>query len=290
MTQEHADPLVTTEWLAGYLDDPAIRVVDASYFVPGGIEPAKQQYDEGHIPGAVFFDINDIADPNGTKDHAFPTADIFAAKVGSLGIGNNHHVVAYDHVGGVCAAARVWFMFRAFGHGKVSVLDGGRTKWTREGHPMSTEVPEPSAALFKAVAPTAFLKSKKEILANIENPTFQVLDARTKGRFEGTEPEPREGLRSGHIPGSFNLPFADLLDGANKTWKDVPLIRNAFNAAGIDLAQPLVTSCGSGVTACALALGAHLAGKDDTAIYDGSWVDWGADDNVPIAAGPQSGS
>jgi thiosulfate/3-mercaptopyruvate sulfurtransferase len=282
---DKAPTLVETPWLADHLDDPGVRVVDVSYFVPGGVEPARKQYMEGHIPGAIFFDINDVAEPDGPKEHTFPSADVFARKVSDLGIGNDHHVIAYDHLGGTCAAARVWFMFRAFGHSQVSILNGGRTKWNAEGRAMTQAASSFPPATFQ-VSANPSVRSKKDMRANIEARTYQVLDARARGRFEGTEPEPRPGLRSGHIPGSRNLPFLQLIDAETKVWKNPDFIRECFVAAGIDLAAPLTTTCGSGVSACALAFGAHLAGKTDVAIYDGSWLDWGNDQDVPVATGP----
>jgi thiosulfate/3-mercaptopyruvate sulfurtransferase len=289
MTYANPDALVTTDWLKAHLGDPAIKILDASYFVPGGTAPAKTQYNDGHIPGALFFDIDEVADTSKPKEHTFPTAEIFAAKVGAMGIGNNHHVVVYDHLGGACAAARVWFMFHAFGHNRVSVLDGGRTKWGAESRPISKDTPKFEEQTFQARAPARRLHPKEDIRANIAAPAFQVLDARSKGRFEGSDPEPRAEQRSGHIPGSLNLPFLTLFDGESKTWKAGDVISNAFASAGVDFKKPLVTSCGSGVTACALALGAYLVGHKDTAIYDGSWVEWGTDDNLPIETGPVSG-
>lgn len=278
-------PLVSTAWLAERLDDPGIAVLDASYFVPGGVERARAQYLESHLPGAVFFDINDVADPAGPKEHAFPTADIFARKAGALGIGGARHVVAYDHLGGTCAAARVWFMFRAFGHERVSVLDGGRTKWIAEGRPMTAAILAVSPASFtSAGAPR--LKSKADIRANIGTDAFQLLDARAQGRFEGTAPEPRAGLRAGHVPGSLNLPFLDMIEPDTHIWRTPDALRAAFTAAGVDLARPLATTCGSGVSACALALGAHLAGTPGVALYDGSWLDWGGDPATPVETGP----
>lgn len=285
MSQTKSDALVSTGWLAEHLNDPNIKVLDASYFVPGGIAPARQQYDEGHIPGAIFFDINDVADKTKAKDHAFPSAAIFAEKVGALGIGNDDTVIAYDHLGGTCAAARVWFMFRAFGHDKVAVLDGGRTQWAAEGRALTKDVPRLAPKTFRAQA-AGRVFDRDAVRANIASGAFQLLDARAKGRFEGTEAEPRPGLRSGHIPGSSNLPFLNLIDGTTKTWKDAATIAQSFATAGVDLSKPLVTTCGSGVSACTLALGAYLLGKTDTAIYDGSWIEWGADATLPLQSGP----
>ena len=281
----HANALVSTDWLAHHLNDPGVKILDASYFVPGGVEPARQQYAEGHIPGAIFFDINAVADTTNPKDHAFPSAAVFAEKVGALGIGNDDVIVAYDHLGGTCAAARVWFMFRAFGHQRVSVLNGGRTKWSAEGRPMSRDMPHFAAATFHP-RPAPVVKGKGEILANIDQRDFQLLDARSQGRFEGIEPEPRVGLRSGHVPGSANLPFLQLIEAETKTWKTSSAIRERFIAAGVDISKPLTTTCGSGVSACAVAFGAYLIGKTDVALYDGSWVDWGSDSAVPVVTGP----
>ena len=280
------DALVSTQWLAVRLNDPSILIVDASYFVPGGIAPAKAQFAEGHLPGAYFFDINDVADPNGRKDHTFPTAAIFAAKVGALGITNAHHIIAYDYMGGACAAARVWWMFRHFGHAKVSVLDGGLKKWKAENRALSTEDPKVLPAYFDTVATRSIVRSCTDMQANIVAKTWQTVDARGAGRFEGTEPEPRPGLRSGHIPSARNVPFATLLESSTQTFKDKAAIKKAFISAGVDLSKPITTTCGSGVTACTVALGAYLVGKTDVNIYDGSWLEWGADSTLPLEAGP----
>ncbi|MBD24831.1 MAG: 3-mercaptopyruvate sulfurtransferase [Candidatus Marinimicrobia bacterium] len=282
MNYENPDALVTTEWLAAHLENPKVKILDASYFVPGGVLPARTQYEDAHIPGSIFFDINDIADKSKPKEHTFPTKDIFAAKVGALGIHNGHQIIIYDHLGGACAAARVWFMFRAFGHNNVAVLNGGRTKWEEEKRPYSNKSPIMITEIFEAHGPINRLPQKEDIFINIGANSFQVLDARSSGRFEGTEAEPREGLRGGHIPESRNLPFLELLEPDSKTWKNGKKLRSSFANAGIDLGKPLVTTCGSGVSACALALGAYLAGNTKTTIYDGSWVEWGADKSLPI--------
>ena len=283
---KQAPALIDARWLAAHIKDPDIRILDASYFVPGGIPPAREQYAAGHIEGAQFFDINAVADSSNPKEHAFPSAAVFAEAVGKLGIGNQHHVIAYDHLGGTCAAARVWFMFRAFGHARVSVLDGGRDAWHAAGQSLTAAVPSFTPEHFAARDPDGRVKTKTAMLANIEHPEAQVVDARSAGRFTATEPEPRPGLRSGHIPGSRNVPFLRLIDPATKTWQPPQDIAQAFTGAGIDLARPVVATCGSGVSACALALGAFLAGKDDVAIYDGSWLEWGADPATPIVTGP----
>jgi len=282
MTLNSVPPLVTTAWLEEHVNDPNFKIIDATYFVVGGAEKARVLYQEGHIPGALFFNINTFADATKPKDHAFPSAAIFAAEAGKVGIGNDDHIIAYDRSGGTSAAARAWFMFRAFGHDRVSLLNGGQEKWVAENRILTATIPPSSPRTFVAHEPINWVVAKNDVLANIKTPRFQVLDARSKGRFEGTEQEPRAGLRAGHIPGSLNLPFATMIDPERKTWKEPGEIRAAFDAADIDLSKPLITTCGSGVTACALAFGAFLTGKSDTVLYDGSWVEWGADPALPL--------
>ena len=286
MDYVNTDALVSTEWLAAHLEDDTVVVVDASFFVPGGTAPAQEQYKAGHIPNAVFFDINDIADRNATQDHTVPSSTVFSVKVGALGIDNQTHVIAYDAMGGGCAAARVWWMFRAYGHTNVSVLDGGLIKWNAESRALETSVPRPEPKPFIANHEALDkVRSKNEIRANIEQKAYQVVDARSAGRFTGTEPEPKSGLRSGHIPGSLNVPFGSLFNQETKTFKTANELKSSFDAAGANLAEPMATTCGSGVTACTVALGAYLLGKDDVAIYGGSWVDWGSDPDTPVATG-----
>ncbi|TAL01194.1 MAG: sulfurtransferase [Rhodospirillaceae bacterium] len=286
MDPHNTDALVTTGWLAEHMGHPGLRIVDASYFVPGGVAPARDQFLDAHIPGAQFFDINAVADSSNPKEHAFPSADVFAARVGELGIGNGHRVIAYDHMGGACAAARVWFLFRAFGHPQVSVLSGGRSAWLAEKRPVETgAAPAAKRQRFQASKPLAEIRRRADMEDNIRQKAFQVLDARAAGRFAGTAPEPRPGMRGGHIPGSQNLPFLDLFDQSTMTFKPPAQLRAIFAAAGVDLNGPLTTTCGSGISACALALGAYLIGKIDVQIYDGSWLEWGSDASLPIETG-----
>lgn len=277
--------LVSTEWLGQHLNDLDVRIIESSYFVPGGVEKARELYKQDHIPGAIFFDINAVADTSKAKEHSFPSGGIFAAKVGELGLSNTDRIIAYDRMGGTCAAARAWFMFRAFGHDNIAVLDGGYTKWAAENRPLTKNVTSSVSQNFTVGGFSRSVASKDAVLENIKTRAFQVLDARSKGRFQGSEPEPRAGVRSGRIPGSCNLPFLSLINDADKTWKDPAVLRRLFADAGIDLDKPLTTTCGSGVTACALAFGAYLAGKDDTVIYDGSWLEWGSDPSLPLETG-----
>ncbi len=287
MTYKKSDALVSTQWLADHLDDPDLAIVDASFFVPGGTAPAKEKYAEGHIPGAIFFDINDIADPDADQDHTMPSAQVFSTKVGALGISNDTFVVAYDAMGGGCAAARVWWMFKAFGHDRVAVLDGGIGKWTTENRPLTQDIPKKEGATYSAIREAVDdVKYKADIKANIAASAFQLVDARSAGRFAGTDPEPRAGLKSGHVPGSRNVPFGALFDLDQTTFKSADALQAIFDSAGVDLTQPMTTTCGSGVTACTVALTAYLLGKDDVTIYDGSWVDWGGDPETPVATGP----
>jgi thiosulfate/3-mercaptopyruvate sulfurtransferase len=274
-----ASPLVTTAWLAERLGRPNIRVVDGSWHMPALRRDARAEFAESHIPGAVFFDIDAIADPRTPLPHMLPSAAAFARSVGSLGIGSRDRVVVYDSRG-VTSAARVWWTFRAFGHDAVAVLDGGLPRWRAEGRPVESGQPVPRPRRFTARLRRRLVRDLADVRANLTRRREQVLDARSRGRFDGTEPEPRAGLRAGHIPGSLNLPY-DLLYRADGTFLPSDELRRRFEAAGLDLDKPVVTSCGSGITASVLALGLSVLGRD-AAVYDGSWTEWGGRADTPV--------
>lgn len=282
---DYANPqaLVGTGWLAENLDAPNVRVIDVSYFLPGVKRNAKKEFAATHIPGAVFFDIDDIADKDSDLPHMLPDAEKFSDKVSALGIGNADKVIAYDANGGGMAAARGWWTFRVFGHDDVCVLNGGLPKWLAEGRPTTDKAPSPTPATYTAAKNEALVRNIGQLLANVDSAAEQVVDARSKERFEGTAPEPREGARSGHIPGSLNLPFVEFFDKErNFVMHGAEELTRAITAAGLDLERPITTTCGSGVTASMLALGFYLIGKEDVAVYDGSWSEWGMRQDTPI--------
>lgn len=273
--------LVETGWLAERLDDPDIRMIDATWHLPTVGRKGIEDYREGHIPGAVFWDIDAIADPSSSLPHMLPDEETFAGHMSALGVRNTDHVVVYDNVG-MMTSPRVWWCLRTFGHENVSLLNGGLIKWRADGHAITTEPPEIVPSNYTARLDRSAVRSLDDVSANLETGAAQVLDARGAGRFAGTDPEPRPECRSGHIPGSRNLPYTELIDPDSKTLRSADELRAALTGAGIEMDRPVITSCGSGVTACVLALGMHLVGKDDVAVYDGSWTEWGSREDTPI--------
>ena len=279
MPYARPDSLVSTEWLAAHLDDPHIRVLDSSYKQPGITPTARQDYDAGHIPGAVFFDIDDISDTTSSLPHMLPPPEKFASRVRKLGIGDGNRIVVYD--ANNMSAARVWWMFRIFGAREVAILDGGLAKWLAEGRPVEDGEVKLQERHFTARLDNTQVRSKEQMLRNIDSKREQALDARAAGRFHATEPELWPGRRSGHIPGAHNLPYNQLFN-ADGTYKDAAALRGLYEHAGIDLKKPVATSCGSGITACVLAFGLHLIGHRDVAVYDGSWAEWGLPGDTPV--------
>ena len=279
------EALIGTKWLVAHLADPHVRVVDSSFKLPGITPTARQDYDQGHIPGAVFFDIDDIAEPGTSLPHMIPSADLFARKIAALGIGDGDRVVVYDSAG-LSSAGRAWWMLRLYGHHDVAVLDGGLPKWQAEGRPLDTAVPSPPQGRFTARFNPSLVRDKVTLIENLATRSEQVVDARAAGRFDGTAPEARPGLRGGHIPGSRNLPYERVTDPRTRQLKSAEELTRLFRDAGVALDRPIVTSCGSGVTACALAFALHLIGHPGAAVYDGSWSEWGLPGDTPIETGP----
>jgi thiosulfate/3-mercaptopyruvate sulfurtransferase len=285
MPYAHPEALVSTGWLAAHLGDPHVRIVDASFKLPGIVPTARQDYDSAHIPGAVFFDIDDIAQPGTSLPHMIPPPELFARKMEALGIGDDDRVVAYDSAG-LSSAGRAWWMLRLFGHHGVAILDGGLPKWRADGRPTNTAVPSPPQRHFTAVFDPSLVRDKKALLENLSAHAEQVVDARASGRFDGIAEETRPGLRRGHIPGSRNLPYDRVTDPNTRELRNPEELAMLFRSAGVRLDRPIVTSCGSGVTACALAFALHLIGHSGAAVYDGSWSEWGLPGDTPVETGP----
>jgi thiosulfate/3-mercaptopyruvate sulfurtransferase len=277
----HPESLVSTAWLAERLNSPDIRVVDATYYLPVQGKNARAEYGARHIPGAVFFDIDEIADTSVPLPHMLPSPEKFSARMRKLGLGDGNKIVVYD-AHGMMSAARVWWTFRVFGHRDVAVLDGGLPKWIAEGRPVEEDLPHPRERHLTARFNNLMVRDKEQVRANIASKREQLVDARSAGRFQGQESEPWPGRRSGHIPGSFNVPYTNLLDPAAKTFLPADRIRARFQQAGVDLGKPIVCSCGSGITACVLAFALHLIGDENVAVYDGSWSEWGLPGDTPV--------
>ena len=285
MTSATDDPLVTTDWLSARLDDPKVKIIDASSKLPGVLPLPVDDYLAGHIPGAVFFDVDAISDHDDPRPHMFPNAEQFARGVAALGISNGDTVVAYDS-GGWVAAPRAWWMFLSFGYPGVRILDGGLKKWRREGRPTHSGKVTAKPGKFQATFDSSFVRSQQQLVDNLATQAELVVDARPRPRFEGTAAEPRAGLRGGHIPGSRNVPYAGLFDAETGAMKPLEELRRIFKDASVDIARPIVTSCGSGVSALVLTLALYRLGVRGSALYDGSWSEWGLPDGPPVATGP----
>ena len=274
------DPLVSTEWLAQHLGEPDLVVVDSTWFMPSSGRSGRDEYLKAHIPGARFLDVDEISDRTNPAPHMLPTAEAFGEAMERLGIDREDRIVVYDNAP-IHTAARAWFMLRHFGARDVAILDGGLAKWVAEGRPIESGEPALRDAHFEPQENRGEIVTKQELLGGMHEP---LLDARGRGRFEGSEPDPRPGVEPGHIPGARNLPFSALYD-EDGSFKPAEEIERLFAEAGLDAAQPFVASCGSGVTANSLIFAAHLLGNDHTRLYDGSWSEWGADPATPKALG-----
>jgi thiosulfate/3-mercaptopyruvate sulfurtransferase len=271
-------PLVTTDWLAA---QSGLVIFDATKYLPNEDKDGKVEFLKAHIPGAQYFDIDEIADQDTDLPHMVPTPGRFAKLMAALGVGNASRVVFYDQKG-LASAARGWWLMGLYGHDQAAVLDGGLPKWLREGRPVEDgPVAAPTPATFLPEFRATRLRGVGDLMRNVAAQSELVLDARAAGRFTGATPEPRAGMRSGHIPGSENLPYTDLL-AADGTFRSVTEVKSLFAKAGVDGSLPVVTSCGSGVTACILTLGLRLAGLPEGAVYDGSWTEWGGRSDTPV--------
>jgi thiosulfate/3-mercaptopyruvate sulfurtransferase len=284
MTYARHDALVSTEWLAAHLSAPDVRIVDGSFYLPAQKRDPKAEFAHQHIPGAVFFDIDEIADTSNPLPHMLPSPEKFSARVRKLGLGDGNKIVIYDTTP-MMGAARVWWMFRAMGHKEVSILDGGLPKWMAEGHPVTDDPTPPRERHFTARLNGDLVRSIDDVRHLLDSKREQIVDARAANRFRAEVPEPRAGLRSGHMPGAYNLPHNELIDPKTGTMLSADQISARIGAAGIDPLKKVTASCGSGITACMVALGLYLVGAPDAAVYDGSWTEWGGRDDTSIVTG-----
>ena len=278
-------PLVSTAWLASHLTAARVKVIDASTYLPNAGRNAREEYVAAHIPGALFCDLGWLSDETAPFPHTLPSADVFGQRMGSLGVGNDDAIVVYDGSDQNFSAPRLWWMLRTFGHERVSVLDGGFGKWRRDHFAVDSAVPLVTPTVFHARLDASRVRDIDTMQTNLGTHREQVVDARSAGRFEGVEPEPRAGVRSGHIPRSVNVHYARLVND-NGTVRSAEQLRVIMRDAGLDLTRPIVASCGTGVTACAVVLALDLLGVPNTAVYDGSWTEWGSTDGMPTETGP----
>ena len=281
--QDDPKTLVSTEWLHAHLKDPDLRILDGSYYLPQMGRDPRAEYDSAHVPNARFFDIDDVADHGSDLPHMVPPVEKFMSRMRAMGVGDGHQVVVYDGMG-LFSAARVWWLFKLMGQNNIAVLDGGLPKWQAEGRPVEDLPPVIRDRHMTVRRQNHMVKDVTQVSAASKLGDYEIIDARSPGRFRGEEPEPRAGLRPGHIPGSKNVCFKDLLN-ADQTMKNPVEIRQIFEAAGVDFNKPAITTCGSGVTAAVLSLGLERIGKTDHSLYDGSWSEWGMFPTVPVATG-----
>ena len=278
-------PLVSTDWLAASLGAPDLVVVDASWYLPAMNRAARAEYEAGHIAGAVYADLEALSDPTTHLPHMLLAPEALGREIGMLGIGNDCRVVVYDGSGANLSAARFWWTLRVLGHDSAAVLDGGLQRWRSEGRPLRAGFAPWAPRQFTGHFRPELVRSEAEVGRSIASRSAQLLDARSRGRFEGSEPEPRPGLRGGHLPGARSLPFAELI-ASGGALLPVAELRARFERAGLDLSRPVIASCGSGVTACALLLGLEAIGHSTHAVYDGSWSEWGRGDGPDVESGP----
>lgn len=278
------DSLVTTDWLERELGAGDLRVIDSTLFLPGEPRDARAEYEAEHIPGAVFLDLEEVSDTSNPVPHMVPPEPKFASRMASLGLRDGQRFVVYDN-SPLHSAARAWWMLKSFGAHYVAILDGGLQKWKAEGRPLESRRPQVRHGHFSPSFDAGAVVDKAAVAGLLGGDSHEIVDARGPGRFTGEEAEPRAGMESGHIPGSKNLPQGALFNPDN-SWKQGDALRGAFGSAGVDLDKPMVATCGSGITACVLLFGAHLLGKADVRLYDGSWSEWGADPATPKATGP----